>query len=680
MSQDELLYRALLNSAADGIIILNHKGLIETFSPAAETLFGYRSEEVLGQNIAMLMPSEVAQHHDHYLKQHIQTGKQGIVGTGREVIAKRRDGSLFEMHLSVGRAEYDGQPPAFVGICHDLTQYKETLHNLERIDMRYRSVFDSQGLYIVRMTLAGDIMLANKTFAALVVGQGGHLQGTESFFDCLQLASQGVFKARLDYLASGGETEFKLPLTIENAYQKTEVEWWIKRVSDRDGVHIQAVGIDISEKVTASNEAYLLKHFDEVTKLPKLGYVRNRFEHLDDAAVAEHCYVFVQFEVSDYKRMIKLSGETVVASKMRKISAIIEQNNALKFASRLSEGRFLCVYRVPDAIDAHECVVGYLTQLRKLLSDEAVLSAELHAGYTLFDPHLSFDQAVMRAKMALSYAQKNELQCCFYNDTIQRDYDRRLQIERGVVRALSDGEIAVYLQPKINLQTHCVCGYEALMRWHDDALGYVSPLEVIKTVYELDLFVDLDKYIITKTLDAIQAHREVFSEATPVSINMSAKSFARRDVIEYLILALQERNLPSEMVEVEVTEDAVLFIGDGVKMNAELLQSHRINICLDDFGTGYSALSYLGKLPLDNLKIDRQFINDMKSHRGKVMLEAIISIAQSLQLTVTAEGVEDQEQADVLAQLGCDFAQGFLYAKALPPAELPTFLKTFGSA
>ncbi|TPE48567.1 EAL domain-containing protein [Maribrevibacterium harenarium] len=166
----------------------------------------------------------------------------------------------------------------------------------------------------------------------------------------------------------------------------------------------------------------------------------------------------------------------------------------------------------------------------------------------------------------------------------------------------------------------------------------------------------------------------LFTEQSPVSINISAMSFVRRDVIEHLIMGLQVRGLSSDIVEVEVTEDAVLSIDTVVKQNASLLHAHRIKICLDDFGTGYSALSYLGKLPLDNLKIDRAFVNEIKTKRGRVMLEAIISVAKSLDLTVTAEGVEDLEQRDLLASLGCDYAQGYLFAKALPVAELAQFI------
>ena len=664
------LYQALFSAAADGIIILDHKGLIEAFSPAAESLFGYAASEVLGKNISILMPDDVAREHDRYLENHHRTGQQSIIGSGREVIAKRKDGSLFEMHLSVGRAEYDDRAPSFVGICHDLTHYKETLHKLERIDMRYKSVFDSQGLYIVRMSLSADIMLANKTFMSTF----GQIDLTEpvNFLDCLSMASRDEFSARLGFLSDGNENEFKLPLTIEAMGQPIEAEWWIKRVTDRDGVHLQAVGIDVSEKVIASNEAYFLKHFDDITKLPKLDYVRKSFEAMEGPDTAT--YAFVQFEVADYKRMIKLDGESEVDSKLRYISGLIERNEAIIMASRLIEGRFLLIYEVPDEMDVHEYVTSRVHYLRNMLNEQAVLSSELHAGYTIYDKQFSFDHGVVRARMALSYARQNELLCCFYNQTIQEDYDRRKQVERGLVKALGRGEIDVHLQPKIDLKTGQVCGYESLMRWQSATLGYVSPIDIIHTVHDLGLVADLDRYIITHTLDVIHAYRCTITPQTPVSINVSAKSFARRDVIEHLILALQERNLPSEIVEIEVTEDAVLSIGDVVKTNAQMLQNHRINICLDDFGTGYSALSYLGKLPLDNLKIDRLFINEIKTHRGRVMLEAIISIAKSLSLTVTAEGVEDQEQAQLLADLGCDYAQGFLYAKALPPDALREFL------
>lgn len=675
-NQEGVLYQALLNAAADGIIIINYRGIIETFSPAAEKLFGYQAEEVIGQNVSMLMPKDVAVKHDEYIHGHLTTGKKEIIGRGREVVACRKNGELFEMHLSIGKTIGSDQKPSFVGICHDLTEYKRALYQLERIDMRYRSVFDSQGLFIVRMTLDGEIMLANRTFESLFTMPNS--KRCQQFIDCLFDSSKDEFLSRMEMLRHGGENEFKLPLTIQVGAQRNEVEWWLRRVTDRDGTHIQAVGIDVSEKVIAANEVFFLKHFDTVTKLPNLEFLRKRFDQLEPASTV-HPYAFVQFELANLKRMLKLDGDTEVDEKLRRITSVFDEDPTIVMASRLAQGRFLVVYRVPQYSDVEDYVSACLSNLQELLNLHEVIGSELRAGCAVYELGESFDQSVARSQMALAYSEQENIPLVLYNDNIQHEYERSKQIEKSLLGALALGKIQVFMQPKIDLVSKQVCGYEALMRWYDSKLGFVSPLEIIKVVNELDLVVELDKYIITKTLNAIQTHKSMFCETTPVSINVSAKSFVRRDVIEHLILGLQERSLPSEVVEVEVTEDAVLSIGEAVKANADLLRAHRINICLDDFGTGYSALSYLGKLPLDNLKIDRAFVNDLKTNRGRVMLEAIVSIAKSLHLTVTAEGVEDREQHDILAAIGCDFAQGYLYSKALPTDELHQFLSERGA-
>lgn len=671
MNQDGILYRALLSAAADGILIINYQGIIEEFSPAAEALFGYSINEAVGKNISILMPEGMASKHDDYIHSHLKTGHTEIIGRGREVQARRKNGELFDMHLSVGRTSSDDGKPSFVGICHDLTEYKQALQKLERIDLRYRSVFDSQGLYIVRMDLDGEIILANRTFENLFTAHG--LDRSNNFIRCLFDGSREEFVGRMELLRHGGDNEFKLPLTLQVGASRNEIEWWLRRITDGDGSHIQAVGIDISEKVIAANEAYFLKHFDKVTKLPNLEFLRKRFNQLESSAEG-FSYAFVQFELTNFKRMLKLDGDFEVDEKLRRITSVFEQAPAIMMASRLSGGCFLVVYQVPKLSNIEDYVGECLQNLQEWLSLQSVLSTEMCAGCAIYESNMSFDQLVSSSEIALAYAKQEELLLALYNDTIQREHNRAKQIEVGLVGALGQGKIKVFMQPKIDLKTGLVCGYEALMRWFDDQLGFISPLEIIKVVHELDLVVELDKYIISKTLNEISEYQSLFGEATPVSINVSAKSFARRDVIEHLILGLQERQICSEVVEVEVTEDAVLSIGEAVKANADLLQQHRINICLDDFGTGYSALSYLGKLPLDNLKVDRVFVNELNTNRGRVMLEAIISIAKSLNLTITAEGVEDECQRDILMQMGCDFAQGFLFAKAMPTSRLQQFL------
>lgn len=671
MSEKGFLYEALFNSAADGIIIINYRGVIESFSPAAETLFGYSAEEVVGQNVSILMPSDVGLKHDEYLHNHLVTGKTEIIGRGREVVARRKNGEVFDMHLSVGRSLDSQSKPSFVGICHDLTQYKTAVNQLKRVDTRYKSVFDSQGLYIVRMTLNGQIMLTNRTFDNVFAQHG--LTMEKNFVDCLLESNQEEFKNRVALLTLRNEKEFKLPLTLKVGAERTEVEWWIRQVTDQDGSHIQAVGIDVSEKVFAANEAYFLKHFDKVTKLPNIEFLRKKFIAIDMRNDLSN-YVFVQIELIKFKRMAKLDGYSAVDEKLRHIATIFESDDNIIMASRITEYGFLVVCSLPKTCDVQQYVEAHLSKLQQLMNQHAIIETELRSGCAIYQADESFDDVVLRSEMALSYALQEDVFYALHNEKIQQGYERAKSVERKLVKALEFGHLKVHLQPKIDLKTNQVCGFEALMRWYDDVLGFVSPIEIIKVVHDLDLYLELDKYIISETLDTLSDHQDLFSHETPVAINISAKSFVHRSVIDHLVYGLYDRGLKPKMIEVEVTEDAVLSIGDAVKANAEILQTHNIGICLDDFGTGYSALSYLMKLPLDNLKIDRAFVNEVKSNRGRVMLESIIAIAKSINLTVTAEGIEDPEQAEILRAMGCDFAQGFLYSKALPIETLKQFL------
>ena len=173
INKESSLYKALFEAAADGIIIINARGIIQSFSPSAERLFGYSEIEVFGKNVSILMPKSEGDKHDGYLRHYLDTGSASIIGKGREVTAMRKSGQLFQMHLSIGRAETAEGEPFFVGICHDLSMYQNVVEQLERVDIRYRNVFDSEGLFIVRVTLDGAIFYlinpSRNNFATLLL-------------------------------------------------------------------------------------------------------------------------------------------------------------------------------------------------------------------------------------------------------------------------------------------------------------------------------------------------------------------------------------------------------------------------------------------------------------------------------------------------------------------------------
>ncbi|TYL46596.1 EAL domain-containing protein [Marinomonas sp. IMCC 4694] len=678
INEETPLYKALFDAAADGIIIINSRGVIQSFSPAAEALFGYRKDEVIGKNISVLMPKKDADQHDGYLSNYLLTGKGSVIGKGREVTAMKKNGQLFHMHLSVGRAETPGGEVSFVGICHDLSQYKKVVQQLERVDIRYRNLFDSEGLFIVRLQLDGAIILSNRSFTQQFLE---NRTSGDNFLDSVAEPSKNEARLLLSLSHYGLSDEVKVSLMMENTACHTEVEWWFKLIKDDHGHHVQGVGIDVSEKVLAANEAFFLKNFDPVTKLPQFNYVQHLFEQhqVDDEVSKDTRFCFMVFELIDFDRIRMLNGEVLADNTLEELARSLEDHIDYLYCCRIKASRFLLIVEMSDLetrrVQVEQKFAELQAELRRTVGD---ISSEIRIGTACYKVDRdTFGDVTEQALMALTFSHQHAVFSSSYNESIHAAAMRKKGLQKVLIDALKHNEIDVHFQPKVDLKTRRLVGYEALMRWHTEEYEYISPLEIIETAQELNLLFELDKCVIHKALSIVQDYPLLFTAQTPVAINISARNFAFKCIIDELISGIHRRSLDPASIEVEVTEDALLTIGDQVKANGKVLRNAGINICLDDFGTGYSALSYLGKLSLDNLKIDRSFVNEFTHKSGRLMLEAIVSIAKSFHLTVTAEGIETPAQQDFLASIGCDYGQGFYYSKAIPAQNLSQWIETY---
>ncbi|ETX12681.1 hypothetical protein MUS1_01610 [Marinomonas ushuaiensis DSM 15871] len=680
INQESPLYKALFKAAADGIIIINSRGIIESFSPSAEALFGYSEMEMLGRNVSILMSKKDAPRHDGYLNKYMESGKTAIIGKGREVTAMKKNGQMFQMHLSVGRADTGDSGTLFVGICHDLSDYQNVVNQLEHIDIRYRNVLASEGLYIVRITLDGTIILSNNTFSHQFLD--GHIKGN-IFLDSVAESSKKDAQLLFTLPGNGLANELKMSLMMRHDDTHKEVEWWFKQVKDGLGNHIQAVGIDISEKVVASNEAFLLKNFDPITQLPKLAYVQQLFSQYQSEKCTGNSanLCFMIFELIDFERIRVLNGEVVADKILGELARLLDERISFQHCTRLQASRFLLIFETHSTDTLENQILHKAEHIQQALQSMiGDISSDIRIGTGCFNATNGvFNDAVERALMAIEFSHQHSLFLSSYNDSIHQAATRKKGIQKMFLGVIESAKIDVYFQPKIDLKSRNIAGYEALMRWFTDEYDYISPQEIIDTAQELNLLFELDKCVIHKALSIIDANPDLFTATTPVSINISARNFGFKALIDGLIHDVEARGIDPRSIEVEVTEDALLTIGDKVQTNANALRKAGIKICLDDFGTGYSALSYLGKLPLDNLKIDRSFVIESENKSGRLMLEAIVSIAKSYHLTVTAEGIETVQQQDVLSSIGCEYAQGFYYSKALPAEELLAWIDAYSS-
>jgi len=264
----------------------------------------------------------------------------------------------------------------------------------------------------------------------------------------------------------------------------------------------------------------------------------------------------------------------------------------------------------------------------------------------------------------------------FFNQHLNAQYTERFTMQLQLRNALRRNEFSLHYQPKACLRTGRMTGVEVLLRWTNQLLGPVSPALFIPVAERMDLIDELGKWVISTACAQYAAWQKAGLVAPPLAINVSGQQLKDSSLCQFIQDVLRRTGVDSTALELEVTETAV--IGDldaAIKILGEL-KLMGVTISLDDFGTGYSSLSYLRQLPIDKIKIDRSFIQDVTCDPGSnEITKAATAIAHALQLKVIAEGVEDLDQLKYLQRLGCDEIQGFLYSRPVPGAELESFLR-----
>ena len=247
---------------------------------------------------------------------------------------------------------------------------------------------------------------------------------------------------------------------------------------------------------------------------------------------------------------------------------------------------------------------------------------------------------------------------CFFEQSMDKALQRRRMVEHELRLALGREEFEVVYQPQYDLATERQCGSEALIRWHHPVHGKIAPGHFISVAEDTGLIVPLGEWVLRRACrDAVSWPEPLF-----VSVNLSPAQFRDGDVAETVAQVLKETGLPPERLELEITESLLINDTDEVLGKLNRLRQLGVHIAMDDFGTGYSSLSYLARFPFSKIKIDRQFIRNMtRDPAMRAIVKTIIALGKSLDVTITAEGVETEEQAAMLREFGCPQVQGFLY-------------------
>jgi diguanylate cyclase (GGDEF)-like protein len=335
-------------------------------------------------------------------------------------------------------------------------------------------------------------------------------------------------------------------------------------------------------------------------------------------------------------------------------AVVMERVQGPDVASALAD-RILSASARPIEVDGHEIVVGLSIGIVTGTYGDEVDDLLRHA-----------DVAMYQSKSA------GKGHHTMFVSAMHEQVLDRLQLKADIRRAVNDGEFVPYFQAIVDLQTEQVIGCEALVRWHHPQRGLISPGVFIPLAEETGVINDIGRSVLHSACSSVQRWRGLLDRPLGVNVNVSARQLRNPAFVAEVSAVLRSTGIPAEAVTLEITES--MLLGDAETCIATLhgLRALGVHLALDDFGTGYSSLSHLKHLPVDHIKIDKSFIDGLREQRdeGWVWSRAVIELARHLGLTVTAEGIEEQSQANALRSLRCDLGQGYLFARPVPAAEL----------
>jgi diguanylate cyclase (GGDEF)-like protein len=437
----------------------------------------------------------------------------------------------------------------------------------------------------------------------------------------------------------------------------------------------------VTEMKRAADHLSQLAYRDPLTNLPNRILLHHQLqEALKQAkrhqqAVAILCLNLDRFKVIN-TTLGHTTGDLLLQAVSTRLTAWVRQGDTV---ARLSGDEFSVILtnitQTQEVIDLVQELLDRLSEPYHLNDQE--VSIRVSIGITVYpEDDSSIDKLLNHADTAMRWVKQNQSSNYqIYNAQMDQLAAERQLIETGLAHALERSEFQIYYQPQVNLITGRIIGTEALLRWHSPEFGFVSPEKFIPIAEETGLIVPIGEWVLRQVCAQAKVWQTSNWLPMRVAVNLSARQFKHKQLIETITQVLQQTGLDPNLLELELTETSIMEDVEVTVATLHALKAMGIQISVDDFGTGYSSLNYLKRFPIDTLKIDRSFVQDITTDANDAAIAtAIIAMAQSLKLKVIAEGVETEDQLNLLRKHGCHAMQGYLFSRPIPAPEFEQLL------
>jgi diguanylate cyclase (GGDEF)-like protein/PAS domain S-box-containing protein len=644
---------------------------------AAEEFWGFSRREALGKTLGELLPHAPIEIVDKLDAEVIASGQ----GTVHEAHASFLDPSGNRIVTSKRHLIHDagGKPLYLIGIVEDVTERVHLEQERDRDRLFLNQIIENvPTTIVVRDVNTGRYVLVNQAAVKhfgipreQIVGKRPHEIFPKDSADVIE-------QHDADLLRSGGSMFFEdYPIVTPGQRQRfINVRKLVIRDNAQKPQFIVGVIEDVTDRKTSEARIAHMAHYDALTDLPNRVYFREQLEQALKRVKRGEKLAVLFLDLDKFKGVNDTlghqGGDELLKTVAERLKACVRETDIV---ARLGGDEFAIVQTdiegAASATGLAERIHGALRQPCELEGNRFSMDASIGIAMAPADG-TEADQLLQNADLAMYGAKANgRATYRFFEADMDAEMKARRALEFDLRQAIMCGELEMFYQPLVNIRDKSVVACEALLRWQHPTRGFVSPAEFIPVAEDAGLVNQLGEFALRTACAEAAAWRDDIL----VTVNVSPVQFKNDGLVPLVMSALAESGLPARRLELEITESVLLHDDELTLRILGQLRELGVRIAMDDFGTGYSSLNYLRRFPFDKVKIDRSFIEHIADDPSSLaIVQAVISIAKSRDITTTAEGVEKQEQLELLRALGCTEMQGYLFSPAKPAAELAPML------
>ncbi|GAC1489160.1 MAG: hypothetical protein NVS1B9_09960 [Solirubrobacteraceae bacterium] len=683
LSRDELVagserkFKALLESAPDAMVIVDWHGHIKLVNAQAELLFGYKREEIVGQNIAVLVPERLRGRHRQHLRRYLREATARPMGGGLELHGCRQDGSEFPIEISLGPLQTD-EGLLVSSAIRDITERKRAEAALREAEARFRTAFEAAPVGMALASLDGAILQVNPAMCEITGYAAEQLEAT-TFASITHPDDVARDRDELQRLVSGEQPSYR----AERRYLHAEghpvpVDLSVALVRDGEGEpqHLLAQVHDITERKRYEGQLQYLVDHDALTGM----FNRRRFEgeltrELARAVRYGSAGAVLAIDIDHFKYVNDSLGHSVGDELITRVGGILQRRlRATDIVARLGGDEFAVILPGADRAEA-EFVAG---NLLRCLREEGRLDTTVghpkritaSIGIAVFGaPPLTGEELLVEADIAMYDAKEaGRDRLAVYDaagDRHQRMHTRLTWVDR-IRDALEEDRFVLHAQPILALNGDAMPRHELLIRMLGEDGDLIPPGTFLYIGERFDLIGQIDRWVLARSVELLANEKRAGRHVT-LEVNVSAKSVTDQSFAAFVAGELANAGIDGHGLCVEVTETAAIVNVEHAKRFARTLGELGCEFALDDFGAGFASFYYLKHMEFDYVKIDGEFIRNLPGSRvNQLVVKSVVNIAKGLGKRTIAEFVGDQRTLELIRGYGVDYAQGFYIGKPRP--------------